>query len=105
MTANRTAERLALLGIALAAVSPATARNVEYRWASGPAMGGTIIAAIENAAGSAFRIYCEAGAPSPSPQGKGGFEYETKKTALRRARSNCHRQEKRGGLAANLLFG
>jgi hypothetical protein len=55
MTANRTAERLALLGIALAAVSPATARSVEYRWTSGPDMGGQITAAIQNAAGSAFR--------------------------------------------------
>jgi nitrate reductase NapE len=58
MMANRTAERLALLGIALAAVSPATARSVEYRWTSEPGMGGQITAAIQNAAGSAFRIYC-----------------------------------------------
>src|SRR5215216_7374712 len=65
--------RLALLGIALAAVSPATARSVEYRWTSGP---GT--AAIENAAGSAFRIYC-----GPATGKSSGFEYERKRTALR----------------------
>ena len=37
-------------------------------------MGGTITAAIENAAGSAFRIYCATGGEIP----RGGFEYETK---------------------------
>ena len=43
------AMRLALLGFALATISPAIARSVEYRWTSGPDMGGQITAAIENA--------------------------------------------------------
>jgi hypothetical protein len=73
------AMRLVLLGFAFAAISPAIARSVEYRWTSGPGMGGTITAAIVNAAGSAFRIYCATGGDPP----RGGFEYETKRAALR----------------------
>src|SRR5215207_2789517 len=66
--------RLALLGIALAAASPAIARSAEYKWTSGPRVGGTtIVATIKNAAGSVFRISCDSR----------GIEYETKRTALR----------------------
>jgi hypothetical protein len=43
-------------------------------------MGGQITAAVVNAAGSAFRIYCATGS---GDHPKGGFEYETKRTALR----------------------
>jgi hypothetical protein len=67
------------LTIALLATDALSRPAVEYRWTSGPGTGGTITAAIENRAGSAFRIYCSTGGTSP----QGGFEYETRRTKLR----------------------